>query len=202
MSEIAFELVLERPAGFTFKPGQRLRLDHQNILRDYSLSSAPDESHLELCIRYVAQGVLTPQLNAIPVASRMSFSGPHGYFIYRKSSRPSVWVATGTGAAPFASMVRAGIRPDMMLHGAGQSSELYYAAYFQKAAQKYIACLSRSEPPSPEHHAGRVTDYLQRVLPEGVYDFYLCGSQEMIADAIAIVDQRFEGSLVYTEAFY
>jgi hypothetical protein len=36
----------------------------------------------------------------------------------------------------------------------------------------------------------------------GLYDFSLCGREEMIRDVILLVDQRFPDSLVYTESFY
>lgn len=51
-------------------------------------------------------------------------------------------------------------------------------------------------------HEGTVTDYLARRLPRDRYDFYLCGRSEMIRDAILVIDDRFPGSLVYTETFY
>jgi hypothetical protein len=47
-----------------------------------------------------------------------------------------------------------------------------------------------------------VTDYLQKNLAPGEYDFYLCGRREMIHDVTLLIDERFEGSLIYTEIYY
>jgi NAD(P)H-flavin reductase len=49
---------------------------------------------------------------------------------------------------------------------------------------------------------GRVSDYLEAHLPDGAYDFYLCGRQDMIRDVTLLVDEKFPGSLVYAETFY
>ena len=49
---------------------------------------------------------------------------------------------------------------------------------------------------------GRVTEYLDQHLTPGTYDFYLCGRSEMIRDVTLLIDERFPGSLVYTELFY
>jgi hypothetical protein len=43
---------------------------------------------------------------------------------------------------------------------------------------------------------------MSRRLAPGRYDFYLCGRQDMIRDAIHIVDDRFGDSRIFTEAFY
>ena len=48
LSANTFELELTRPRGFDFFPGQRIRLVHQEIERDYSLISAPGDPVLAL----------------------------------------------------------------------------------------------------------------------------------------------------------
>jgi len=109
LSDNTFEAVFSRPSGFEFMAGQRIRLIHGGLERDYSLAGAPDEAVLVLCIRLVAEGRFSPLLSATPVGTAFTFSGPHGYFVLKPSVRPPVFVATGTGVAPFAAMARAGI---------------------------------------------------------------------------------------------
>ena len=48
---------------------------------------------------------------------RPFFTGPHGYFTFRDFRLKPVFVATGTGIAPFVSMVRAGAKGFIVLHG-------------------------------------------------------------------------------------
>ncbi|MEE4261209.1 MAG: FAD-binding oxidoreductase [Desulfobacteraceae bacterium] len=201
LSQKAFEIKLNCPETFNFNPGQWISLKYKNLERDYSLASAPDDSHLALCIRYVEDGQLSQILGDAEIGFRLSFSGPHGYFTFKPSPRPAVLVATGTGIAPFRSMVRSGVAPEFILHGVESSADFYYAEELQSASGSYVPCLSQSSK-SQTYFKGRVTDYLGQNLPPKKYDFYLCGGREMIRDVTLMVDDLFEGSLVYTEAFY
>jgi NAD(P)H-flavin reductase len=202
ISNNAFEIKLTRPPTFQFEPGQRIRLIHEDIKRDYSLISAQGGSVLELCIRHIPGGAYTPMLGDTRIGERLGFSGPHGYFLFYPSGRPAVLIATGTGIAPFCAMARSGLKGFTLLHGVRSSAEQYYATLFQAQAKLYVACISADTRPSPERYRGRITDYLKNMLPVDAYDFYLCGRSEMIRDAITIIDDRFKGSLVYTEIFY
>jgi NAD(P)H-flavin reductase len=201
LSKKTFEIKLHRPEAFNFKPGQRISLKHETVERDYSLASSPDEPDLTLCIRYVAGGLLSQLLGDAQSGTQLYFYGPHGYFTFKPSGRPAVLVASGTGIAPFRSMVRSGVTPEFILHGVETSEDLYYAEELQPAAGSYVPCLSQSGK-SQTHFNGRVTDYLQRHLPSDNYDFYLCGGREMIRDVTLLVDELFEGSLIYSESFY
>ena len=120
----------------------------------------------------------------------------------RDYSIASVFVATGTGIAPFRAMTGAGARGFTLLHGVETPADLHYRDFIRPRAGAYVACLSASPPAEPDHFSGWVTDYLRRRLPPGVYDFYLCGRRDMIRDATLLVDERFPDSLVYSETFY
>jgi ferredoxin-NADP reductase len=111
-------------------------------------------------------------------------------------------MATGTGIAPFCSMARAGISDFTLLHGVGKPEDLYYAKLFKQSAHKYVPCLTEAKKLPSNDFQGKVTDYLERNLPSGAYDFYLCGRREMIRDATLLIDERFPDSLVYTEMFF
>lgn len=202
LSDNTFEAVFSRPFGFEFTAGQRIRLIHGGLERDYSLASAPDDAALVLCIRRVATGRFSPLLSSTPVGTAFTFSGPHGYFVFQPSARPPVFVATGTGVAPFAAMARAGVSGFTLLHGVRQAGECYYATLFRSKARRYVACLSEEDPSEGGTFHGRVTDYLASHLEPDRYDFYLCGRAEMVRDVIWLVDDRFPGSMVYTEIFY
>ena len=201
LSNKTFEIKLRRPAAFSFKPGQRISLRYKDCERDYSLASSPDESDLVLCIRYVESGRLSHELGDARMETRLSFHGPHGYFTFKPSGRSTVWVASGTGIAPFRAMARSGMAPEILLHGVETPADLYYKNELQPIAGNYVPCLSQSGQ-APPAFTGRVTDYLQTHLPPDHYDFYLCGNSEMIRDVMVLVDEQFEGSFVYTESFY
>jgi NAD(P)H-flavin reductase len=198
-----YEVKISRPADFAFEPGQRIRLAENGIERDYSIASAPGDPHLNLCIRKVHGGRLSNRLSTAHVGTHFAISGPHGYFLFRPSPRPPVFVATGTGIAPFVSMARSGIRGFTLLHGFREADQNYYATIWRQTAARYVACITGSSASSSsEVFKGRVGDYLLKKLAPGAYDFYLCGRREMVRDVTWIVDDRFEGSRVYTEIFF
>ncbi len=204
LSEGTFEFELERPPGFSFQPGQAVRMLSAGLERDYSIASGPEESRIALCIRRMAAGFLSPVLAAAELGTPFIFSGPHGFFTYQSSAKPAVFVATGTGVAPFVSMARAGTRGFLILHGVRTAADLCYADTLREGASRYVPCLScarANQVPRDGFH-GRATEYLKRLLPPGEYDFYLCGRREMVRDATLLADERFPGSLVFTEIFF
>jgi ferredoxin-NADP reductase len=205
LSADTLEIDLERPPGFSFVPGQGIRLFRGQLIREYSLICGPDDDQLSLCVQVVQKGPFSPMLAELKIGSSLSFSGPHGYFTFQPGAFPPLFVATGTGVAPFVSMVRAGISGFTFLQGAATQQNLYYRQMFQSAAATYVACVSRNAVGGSRiawKYNGRVTDYLRDVLPIGAYDFYLCGRREMVRDAVSSVDARFPGSRVFFEIFF
>ena len=204
LSEKTFELDLTRPAGIRHVPGQWIRLFPKGEGRDYTLVNAPSDPNLTVCIRRIRQGGTSDFLAGASMGTPLRLEGPSGYFAHRTSPRPAVFIATGTGVAPFVSMARAGVTGFTLLHGTGSERELYYGDLFRTAAARYIPCISAATLPAESSDPvfrGRVTDYLNTRLPEGVYDFYLCGTGEMIREATAIIDDLFEESKLYIENF-
>jgi benzoate/toluate 1,2-dioxygenase reductase component len=200
LSKKTFELRLDRPAGFDFLPGQGICLGEGPGEREYSLASGRDESRLTLCIRRVLNGPLSSWLSEAPLGQQLFFTGPHGFFTYRSSSRPAVFVATGTGIAPFLSMARSGYEGFTVVHGVRTGEELYYGQSLRAIAHRYIPCLSEGNAPGA--FDGHVTGWLKGHLPPGSYDFYLCGRREMVRDVTWLVDENFPGSRVYAEIFH
>ena len=205
LSSHAFEIELERPGTFHFKPGQYIRFIRGDEERDYTLISALSDLKLALCVYKARDEGFASELASAEIGTRFPFTGPHGYFVFRDSSRPAVFVATGTGIAPFLSLGRSGITPFALFHGARTCKEFYYARYFRSITKSYVPCLSgkgEGDATCPDALPGRVTDHLVEKLPRGTYDFYLCGRREMIRDVTLQVDEYFPTSMVYTETFF
>jgi benzoate/toluate 1,2-dioxygenase reductase subunit len=202
LSDKSFEITLSLPPRFEFQPGQRVCLSLGEQERDYSIVSAPGESELALCIRKVAGGRVSTLLSVVDIGSSLLISGPYGYFTYKPSPRPTVFIANGTGIAPFCSMARSGISGFTLLHGVSMTDDLYYMSLFEQAAKKYVPCLTKARKLPANAFGGNVAEYLQRHVESKAYDFYLCGRREMIRDVTLLIDERFPESLVYTEVFY
>jgi len=205
VTEDAFEIRFSRPPLFEFAAGQRVRFIQNEVERDYTPTSSPQEEEIGFLVRSVKGGLFSCALASAREGDRFRITGPHGCFRFYPSERVPVFVATGTGLAPFVSMARTGVKNFILLHGVRRSLDLYYEALLRKAARLYIPCLSLLRDPAegvPCVFAGRVTGYLEGHLPSGAYDFYLCGNGEMIREVILLVDQKFPDSLVYTEPFF
>ena len=202
LSDHTFEMELARPDGFSFIPGQRIHLSCGGIGRDYSLVSSPRDKSLRLCIRHVPHGKLTPKLLDIPLGASLQVFGPNGYFLFRESEKHPVFIATGTGVAPFVSMCLAGCSGFTLLHGVRNPNERYYADVLKRGAGLYMPCISGTVESRSGVYAGRVAGYAADELPAGDYDFYLCGRTEMVRDVTNIVDQRFPASRIFIELFF
>ena len=205
ITEDAFEIRFSRPPLFHFAAGQRVRFIRDKVERDYSPVSSPQDVTIDFLVRSVKRGVFSAALASAREGESFQFTGPHGYFRFYPSERLPVFVATGTGVAPFVSMARAGVKDFVLLHGVRRFLELYYEPLFRKTAKLYVPCLSGTKDPREDAagaFAGRVTGYLADHLASGAYDFYLCGNADMIGDATLLVDRKFPQSRVYTETFY
>lgn len=196
-----FELTLVKPAGFYFKPGQRIEVATDCGVREYSLACAPADDHLKLCIRKVRDGAVSNLLAGMKIGQKLSFSGPSGQFLFRPSDRCPVFVATGTGVAPFYAMARAEAAGFYLIHGVRHPQELYYRDELAPKAAHYHPCVTSSKAISGAF-TGRVTTWLGEFLAPGDYDFYLSGNREMIRDATALIDKRFAGARLYLEPYF
>ncbi|CAB1073371.1 hypothetical protein D1AOALGA4SA_1841 [Olavius algarvensis Delta 1 endosymbiont] len=205
LSDSAFEIELTRPPAFEFAPGQAIRLIHDSIDRYYSIISTPEDTTLTLCVYYVPRGILSPVLAQTAVGDVFSLTGPHGYFTFTPSIRTPVFVATGTGIAPFVSMGRSGLSEFILFHEVQLATDFYYRELFRALASSYTPCLaapSSTEAPPPGIFHGRAADFIKDRLAPGVYDFYLCGYREMTSRVTLLVDDQFPGSNVFREVFY
>ncbi|MFH1981533.1 MAG: FAD-binding oxidoreductase [Pseudomonadota bacterium] len=205
LNDNAFELYLERAPGFHFSPGQRLRVHWGAHEREYSIASSPADEHLMLCVRRVSGGTVSPLMAALSPGEPVQVSGPYGHFRYQSREHRAVFVATGTGIAPFRAMIAdgCGAGESLVLHGIRSAKDLFYRELFLTGAGCYRACLSGADAPGgADIFQGRVTDYVAHHLAPGRYDFYLCGRQDMIRDVILIVDDQFSAARIFTEAFY
>lgn len=203
LSDTVFELVLGKPRNFTFHPGQKALIESGGICREYTLASSAEEKELAFCIRFISKGALSEKLATIAVGDFVGISDPYGFFVFRPGK--AVFVATGTGIAPFVAYAKSGVRGHLLLHGVRSEEELYYRNLLQGAVENYIPCLSEENSHKEQNFTGfygRVTEYLTMHLPGGRYDFYLCGNSAMIRDATLLIDQKFPDCRVFSESFF
>ena len=127
------------------------------------------------------EGYLTPRLCDMEVGNSLWITGPRGEFT--ASEEAAVWIATGTGIAPFYSMLLSGKDEDKTLLWGNRYMEEYYFSdeFLEKLGNNFIRCCSREQ--GPGYYPGRVNHYLQEQgLPATDLKYYLCGSAEMVVE--------------------
>ena len=174
-----------------FKPGQYVNLDLETAAelppKPYSIASSPYESKfLEFYINLVDKGELSPHLLALKPGDVIRYGHPGGNFtLERTHRRDLVMVASGTGLAPFVSMVRklkfecsANGRSDysvIVMHGVSHTQDLGYRAELEAWSRQedlqlfYLPTISRPETDpdfTRQQTQGRVNDLLRHFLGE------------------------------------
>ncbi len=200
LTDRLFEVNLKRPLGFSFIPGQKVQISIKDVKREYTLINSPDARELVLCIRYIEGGKFSPVLAEGDVGLSLSLSSATGFFTYQTQINKPVFVATGTGIAPFLAFIRSGVTGFILLHGVRSKEDLLYREEIAGAGM-YIPCVSEPTGNSTLYE-GYVTEYIEKILPKSENDFYLCGNRAMIHDAFEIIDRKFPGSKVFAEPFY
>ena len=207
VSPSAYVLRLERGA-LTFEPGQyvTLGLAGSTARREYSIYSGCDDTFLEVLIKQVQGGSVSRQLARLQPGAVLECDGPFGYFTIPqpRRSRPLLFVASGTGIAPFRSFTRSYPSLDYrILHGIRTAGERYDCAEYPP--DRYLACLSRRpEAGAPAgSYQGRVTAFLRdRPVAPGTV-CYLCGNSEMIFDAFDILkNQGVPSADLFAEVYF
>lgn len=117
-------IALERRGGFSFRPGQyvRIKVLGTEEWRSYSMCTTPRElPTMEFLVRIIPGGAMSEYLRARAQAGdRLEVEGPLGAFILHPGRGTRVFVAGGTGLAPILAMLDAirrgsGPRPKMLL---------------------------------------------------------------------------------------
>ena len=98
---------------FGFVPGQWLSVkasapNRNDVTRAYSIASPPSPNgSFAFCLNRVQDGFMSNYLCNLTEGSEVTFQGPFGDFILRQPLRDTIFIATGTGIAPFRSMLHA-----------------------------------------------------------------------------------------------
>lgn len=200
-----FEIQLERD-GLPFVPGDCLALFAADgrVSRPYSIASGTADPVLRFLVRRMPGGEVSPYLAERKAGDVVRVSPPFGWFRPGEHAdrRPFVFIATGTGVAPFLASLRSrpGLRPAAFLYGVRQAADRVDPDWLRDVAGARIA-VSRAD--APGCHRGRVTDLLGE-LPLGAgVDYYLCGLDAMIDDVTNWLEARgIDITRIHRECFF
>lgn len=204
----SYFLVPESDVRFRFQAGQfvvlRAEINGQEVIRTYSLSSAPADDELRISVKRqqstgdnIPHGLFSGYLHDdVGPGSRLEMRAPAGDFVLDTTvERPALLLAAGVGITPMVSMLRHSLheavrtrtmRPVLLVAGARDArqraffSELNEVARLSAGMIRVFWALSRVEndmvPGRDYHHVGRIDGaLLKAVLPQDDCEVYLCG---------------------------
>jgi Na+-transporting NADH:ubiquinone oxidoreductase subunit F len=208
IKELRIRLV--EPETIRFVPGQYMQIqtpdrpDQESVYRAYSISSpAYEDGFVEFIIRLVPGGICTTWVfEELHEGDEITMTGPFGEFRLSDTDREMVWIAGGSGMAPFWSMVR-----QMKQDGVSRSVTYYFGAVrprdlflvdelraLEKELPGFRFMPALSGPQEEDHwdgEQGLITEVVDRNLKDGTeVEGYLCGSPGMIDASTKVLQQK------------
>lgn len=167
---------------FGFAPGQVVKIaaDKTHPPRIYSICSGNRSNEVAILFNVKEDGFLTPKMAGMKPGDKILVSQPYGSFT---GTDEKAWlIATGTGIAPFYSMLSSGQgNGKNLIHGVRHLNQFYFEQELEvQLGASYIKCCSAETAGDVFH--GRVTDYLDQLekLPDVTY--YVCGQALMVVE--------------------
>ncbi len=214
--DLAYFWVRLRGEPVAFEPGQYLTIgvfaDGKIVQRPYSVASCARTAGegYEFYVRLVPILRFTTLLWRLPVGHGMRLIGPKGRFMLEPDDdRTHLFISTGTGIAPFMSMIRTLLhdgerRRVVLCQGVSYQNELGYQALLHAWEAdpsfdfRFVPTVSRPNDARNTGWAGR-TGRVETILdavcddlgltPEGTVA-YICGNPDMILNAEEILQRR------------
>jgi ferredoxin/flavodoxin---NADP+ reductase len=207
-TEALFSLRVEGPR-LAFEAGQFVRIAlEERIARPFSFVNPPEDAVLEFYGIVVPEGPLSPRLAELRAGDRLLVaSNPAGFLVLSEvPDSETLWlVSTGTGIAPFLSILRTDTPwrrfPNVVLvHAVRHARELVYRDMIRKISKenalRYVTFVSRE--PAPGSLAGRIPAAMRDGRLEAAAGLalnershvMLCGNPDMLKDAAAALAER------------
>lgn len=192
----------EKPAAFTFTPGQFIELtllnppktDAEGDGRTFSIASAPYEEFLMVATR-LRDTAFKQVLRSLPLGTEVKMEGPFGDLkLHHDKSRAAVVLTGGIGITPFRSILLNAAReklpiPIFLFYGNRRPEDAAFLDELQKLEKqnphyKLIACMSQMEKSQRPWNGERgvidapmLAKYLKGVLSP---IYYITGPPDMV----------------------
>jgi len=194
-SSIGFSLKLKDPDGMRYLPGQYVNVSVPGTpeTRSYSFSSMPRDGVVQFLVRNIPGGLMSSYLSERAKAGDIvTVAGPMGSFYLRDVTRPVLFLAGGTGLAPFLAMLEelgrtTPTQPIHMVYGVTNDADLVEGGALEAYAARipgftFTTVVAAADSAHPQK--GYVTRHLpEAALNGGDVDVYLCGPPPMV-DAV------------------
>ena len=195
--------------GLNFIPGQHfsLSIPGKSINREYSSYTSPDDEELGFLIRRVEGGIMTNYLE-MKIGEPLNIYGPYGSFTQVKQidSKKIIFIASGTGIAPFVSIKKYNIKDYELFVGVRHKEDIVDSEIFNPSKSYY--CISRdNNSKKNNHYLGRLNNQINKIdylnnYSEAIY--MICGNSFMISDIydILVNDKKINPNQILTESFF
>lgn len=214
-----FSFTMTRPAHFKFTAGQfariGLKVGEELVVRAYSVVSSPFDETLEFFSIIVPDGAFTSNLQHLKVGDELYLEKtPYGYLTLARYQQPlphDLWLlATGTGLAPFLSMLQdfdtwSKYQKINLVYSVRTAAELAYVDRIQEIAEtfgeghngfKFIPIITR-DPSAPLHDRlpilignGELEKSVGIELNPATSHVMLCGNPQMVDDTKEALKRR------------
>ena len=214
-----FSFTMTRPAHFKFTAGQfariGLKVGEELVVRAYSVVSSPFDETLEFFSIVVPDGAFTSNLQHLKVGDELYLEKiPYGYLTLARYQQPlphDLWLlATGTGLAPFLSMLQdfdtwSKYQKINLIYSVRTAAELAYVDRIQEIAEtfgeghngfKFIPIITR-DPSAPLHDRlpilienGELEKSAGIELNPATSHVMLCGNPQMVDDTKEALKRR------------
>ena len=207
-TETLFSLRVEG-APLRYEAGQFVRIaldiNGQRVARAFSFVNPPDDPMLEFYGVIVPEGPLSPRLAKLKAGDALYVAAnPAGFLVLPEvQDAQTLWlVATGTGLAPFLSILRTPapwrrFKNVVLVHAVRYARELTYKEVIQATSARYVTFVSREG--APGSLAGRIPAAIADgrlesaaglpLTPQNSH-VMLCGNPQMLRDATAALAAR------------
>jgi Na+-transporting NADH:ubiquinone oxidoreductase subunit F len=203
-----FRFALVEPGNIDYTPGQYMQLltpiyekTDEEVYRAYSIASDPNEkSVIDLIIRRVPDGICTTYcFEYLKVGDEVLLNGPYGDFRLSDNDSPMIFIAGGSGMAPFRSLLyhmknTSNQRPATYFFGGNLVKDLYLTDLMHQFEEelpnfKFVPVVAGSEENNNwSGETGLVTEAVARNLNDiSKHEAYLCGSAGMIDASIKVL---------------
>jgi ring-1,2-phenylacetyl-CoA epoxidase subunit PaaE len=154
-NSIRFEIPDDLREAFAFKAGQHLTLkatiDGEEVRRNYSLCTAPDEQVWMVTVKRIANGIFSNWVgDNLKAGDTIEVMPPHGSFTTEfapAAERHIVGIAGGSGITPVMSLLRTTLAEEpqsqfTLLYGNRDSSSIIFLEELANLKDRYLGRLS------------------------------------------------------------